>query len=618
MRDPIRPASASRLVIPAAWVAAALCALPAVSLAREPGVTPPPRRPKPAPQKAAEAPAKPAPAPKPEVPAVPDVPADGPLSRSELIQLAIQANPDFWRFRGEIAFYLQAEAAAYDWRDPELRIGLDHEFDADLPAPYQESSSINTYEKGYFDTQSNTFFTQNDGSGDFEGIFSGTQSQTETTSQNRQITTERVRKISPGKYQDVIDTTVYEVERRSETSNQNERGPGTASETSRTNEYSRRKVLSRSREYRNHPDDVYGDDQFIIQGRFFIPNPWEVKAKAARARAEADLSSKRLRTEVRNLVFDVGRRYDELQFRHAWHQANLQLLDLMQRNFKVVEEDAKRLSALAAASGVAGLYDPEEVPKARLEIGKAREEVFDSGRELALVREELGLLCGLDDPGRILLTNSLRLRKIAEDKLDPPSLIELARASRPDLGEMKARSDIERARLREVKALRIPWINDLRLGYGQTTSDGYREQDELTALLSISVPLFSPWQNKAHRQHEDAIASFEQAQTVLGQRIDSQVTFAVRAIRDANNALADFSQSEKLLREDLKKNDADAAAAGDKAARIKLASEESLIKNSRGRLQALYHYNQAVAHLELALGLPIEEAFAPSPKAPSK
>ena len=623
MRAAIRPALTLPRVHPAAWAAIIACAAPATAWAKAPGVTPPPRRPtKPmaAPADAAgaktPAPATPQAPARPEVPPVPQAPADGPLSRSDLIQLAIQAHPDFWRFRGEVAFYLQAEEAAYDWRDPELRIGLDHEFEQDLSRPYEESRSINTTETGIFDTRSNSSFTSNDGSGDLSGIFSGSQFQRESVSQTRNITTEVVEKRTPGKYQDIIDRTVYEVERRSETQRQNERGPGNASESSRTGEYSRRRVVSRSREYRNHPNDVYGDEQFSVQARFFIPNPWEVKARAARARAEADLSSKRLQSEVRNLVFDVGRRYDELQFRYAWHQANLRLLDLMQRNLQTLEEQAKGTAGAAAAAAAAGvvLFDPLEVPRARLEINKAREEVFDSGRELALVREELGLLCGLDDPSRILLTNALRLRKIAEAQLDQASLVELARAHRPDLGEMKARGDIERARLREVKALRLPWVNDLRVGWAQTSADGYRDQDELTALLSINLPLFSWWQNKAHRQHEEAIASFEEARSVLGERIDGQVAFAIRAVHEASSALAEFSRTEKLLRGDIKKNEADAAAATpDKAARIRLASEEADIKAGRGRLQALYHYNQAVAHLELAIGMPIEEAFAPAP-----
>lgn len=659
MRAAIRSALSLPPVRPAAWAIVIACATTDAASAKAPGVTPPPRRPKPAatpagasesikapftndadallrPAKAADAadatdakvadakePAAPRPeaAARPEVPPVPIAPADGPLSRNDLIQLAIQAHPDFWRFRGEVAFFLQAEEAAYDWRDPELRIGFDHEFEQDLGRPYEESRSIQTTETGVFDNRSGTSFTSNDGSGDLSGIFSGSQSQSESVSQTRNITTEVVEKRTPGKYQDVIERTVYEVERRDETRRQNERGPGSAAESSTTDEYSRRRVVSRSREYRNHPNDLYGDEQFSVQARLFIPNPWEVKARAARARAEADLSSKRLQSEVRTLVFDVGRRYDELQFRYAWHQANQRLLDLMQRNLKAVEEQAKGSAGAVAAAAAAGvvLFDPIEIPRARLEINKAREEVFDSDRELALVREELGLLCGLSDPSRILLTNTLRLRKISENDLDQAALVELARAHRPDLGEMQARGDIERARLREVKALRLPWINDLRVGWARTSAEGYRDQDELTALLSVNLPLFSWWQNKSHRQHEEAIARFEEARSVLGERIDGQVAFAIRAVRGAAAALSEFSRTESLLREDIRKNEADAAATTpDKAARIRLATEEAGIKAGRGRLQALYHYNQAVAHLELALGLPLEEAFAPaSPKAPA-
>jgi|GEM_PF-1560331 len=608
-----------------AWAAFFVCAAP-LAWAKAPGTTPPPRRPKPAAQStegaqgtpAAQGAATPPTAPnapdRPELPAIPHAAADGPLSRSDLVQLAVQAHPDFWRFRGEVAFYLQAEAAAYDWRDPELRIGYDHEFEADLSRPYEETRSINTTEAGIFDTTSSTSFTEYDGSGDPPTI--GNTSRRESVSQKRKITTETVRKITPGKYQDLIEETTYELDRRRENQQENRRGPLNASENQRTREDSRRRVVSRSREYRTHPNDVYGDETFVVAVRLFIPNPLEVKARAARARAEASLSSKRLRAEVRDLVFDVGRRYDELQFRYAWHQANIRLSELQQRNLQHVAEESARLAETAATPGLSNLYDPSDLPKARLEISKAREEVFDSGRELALVKEELCLLCGIDDPGRIVLTNALRLRKISEGQLDLASLVELARAHRPDFGEMQARGDVERARLREVKALRLPWINDLRVGWGRTISDGYQDQDELTALLTLNLPLFSWWQNKEHRQHEEAIANFEEARNVLGQRIDSQVAFAIRAVRDASSSLAQFSEGERLLREDLKKNRAEAETAGNKAERIKIDADEALIKSGRGRLQALYHYNQAVAHLELALGVPIEEAFASSAKAP--
>ena len=625
---------------PAAWAAVVICVSPVV-LASPPRTSPPaPRKPRaaavppasvttPAPASAsasvgaravAPAPADPADVAaaaalsKPALAAVPSAPADGPLERHDLIQLAIQGHPDFWRFRGEVAFYLQAEAAAYDWRDPELRIGFDHEFESDLSREYEETRSINTTETGTIDSISNTAFTENDGSGDLAGIISGTTQQREQLTRSGQVTTETVQKITPGKYEDIIERTTYEVEKRQDQSRENRLGPGFASENRAGSEYSRRRVLSRSREYRSHPNDVYGDETFVVQARFFIPNPLEVKARAARARAEATLSNTRLRSEVRDLVFDVGRRYDELQFRYAWHQANQQLVDLQEENLKVIEEEAGRLSAVAATSGIRGLYDPSDLPKARLEISKAREEVFDSGREMALVREELGVLCGLVDPGRIVLTNALRVRKISGEQLDVASLVELARAHRPDLGEMQARGEVERARLREVKAQRLPWINDLRVGFGRASSDGYRDQDELTALLSLNLPLFSWWQNKSHRQHEEAMASFEEARKAMDQRIEGQVTFAVRAIHEATAALAQFAAGEERLHEDVAKNRAEAATAGDKQAQIELDAKEALIKSGRGRLQALYHYNQAVAHLELALGMPVEEAFAaPSP-----
>ena len=96
----------------------------------------------------------------------------------------------------------------------------------------------------------------------------------------------------------------------------------------------------------------------------------------------------------------------------------------------------------------------------------------------------------------------------------------------------------------------------------------------------------------------------------LGQRIDQQVAMAIRAVHDAAAGLARVAQAEKDVQADRKKYEVDAEAAGDKGARIRLWGEEALVGVRRVRLEALYKYNQAVARLEQAIGLPIEEAFA--------
>ena len=387
-----------------------------------------------------------------------------------------------------MAFYLEAESAAYDWRDPELRIGYSHEFEADLERPFEERRSINSTESRFFDTQSSTSFLDNDGTGDLSGIIPGTTSQSQLTSQSRRIQTETVTKVTPGKYADIFEETTYELERRRENQKERNRGPGNRSRLEDTDEFSRRRILSRSREVRTHPNSVYGDDLFVVAVQFFVPHPWEMKARAARYRAEAELSTQRLRGEVRDLVFDVGRRYDELQFRYVLHQANLKTFELQEQSLKEMEKEAGRLGPLAREAGISNLFDHTDVPRSRLEASKAREDAFESAQELALIKHELCLLCGLDDPSRIVLTNTLRLRKLSEAQLELATLVGVARANRPELGEMDARAGIERARLREVKALRLPWLKDLRVGLNRRIAEGYRDQDEITALLTLNLP----------------------------------------------------------------------------------------------------------------------------------
>ena len=180
---------------------------------------------------------------------------------------------------------------------------------------------------------------------------------------------------------------------------------------------------------------------------------------------------------------------------------------------------------------------------------------------------------------------------------------------------MHARADVERARLARGEGAATPVVQRpaRRLATGRI-GEGYRDQDEITALLTLNLPLFSPWQNKSHRQHEAAIASYEEARRMLGQRIDQQVAFAIQAVQSAAAGLAEFARAENA--------GASGSETGSRPMRpppgtrpgaSRLTAEEQFITSSRGRLQALYHYNQAVARLEQAIGLPIEEAFARRP-----
>ncbi len=545
---------------------------------------------------------------------VPEVPPDATLGRKELIQLALQANPDFWRFRGEIAYFTQAERAAYDWEDPELRLGYQHEFEEELERPYTESSSISTVERGYFDTTGSSTRLDTDTSGFSEFSSASTR---ERSSSTRRITTETVERVKPGKYEDIVEKTVYEVEKRSDKTNSREsRNSGltgvTRSRSESEKEYSRRRVLSKSREVRRHENDLYPDDSYVVQLRLFIPNPLDVKARAARARAERSLADSRMRAEMRDTIFDVSRRYEELQFWHVWHKLDLQLVDLQKKNLTSAEELSKKLAGLQA-TGLGSFLDPRDVPDARLEVAKAEEEYFDSRRRLAEIREELCQLAAVPEAGRILLTNALRLRRVDLEGLDTSALIELARANRADLLEMNARTDVERARLREVKARRIPWFNDVRVGWNRAINEGYRDQDEFSALLSINLPFFSLWQQKEHRQHEESIKAYSEASQRLTNRVDAQVVFALSELRTMSALLSESEANTARIKEIAKINNADAATAGDKKAEIENRTAEAVIKTQRSHLQSVLRYNEAVAHLEFALGLPLEDIFASQP-----
>jgi Outer membrane efflux protein len=560
---------------------------------------PPVAQPAPAPSAAPAAPVR---SPLPDLLAV--VPESGPVGRADLIQMALRANPRVWRYRSEMAFHKEAERAAYDWEDPELRLGYNHEFGLDDERPFTERRFVQSSESSLETRRQTGTRTDMDASRTLTGPFSDSRN---TTTRGR-TTEEIVRRIYPGQYRDVIKERRYVLEssRNRETRHQQDNDGSLQSE--RSNEDRRRRLISETREIREHPNSLYPDHSYDITLRFFVPNPMRMGAAAAKARAERGLAEAQMRTEIRDVAGDVNERFDELQFWHFWNIQDNKLVDLQKRSLTATEELEKTLGQVQIP-GIGSLFDPAEVPRARLEIVKAEEEVFDSRRRMNEVRAELAQLAGLADPSRITIGNRLTLRRLDLRSIDLPALVDLARANRPEMAELLARGNVARAELRDVKARRIPWFNDVRVGVGTQTSDGYREQYDFRALLTLNFPLFSWWQNKAHRMHEEAIKGYEEARLGLTYSLEGQVAYALQLLRDVSVQLDSHDAHRRRLEEVVKQNEADAVAAGDKAARIRLATEEEVIKAERGRLQWVHAYRQAINQLEAAIGTSLEEAF---------
>lgn len=546
-------------------------------------------------------------APLPDLTLPPD--AAGPVGRSELIRMALRTSPQLWRFKSEVAFYAEAEKAAYDWRDPEFRLGWDREFEADLERPYTERRLVSEQQAAFESRSASGRRTETDPAippPGISGTFEESRQVVSRTGQQQEI----VRRVTPGKYRDVIETTVYEVETTRSRETRNERNFDESRGREDSQEVRRRRVVSKSREIREHPNSLYPDEAYTVQMIFFIPNPWQMKAQAARMRGERNLSEARMRAEIRQITSSVNERYDELQYWHLWNMQDEKLLQLMERNVTETEKLAEQFQGLQQLPGVPSFFDPAEVPRARIEVIKAQEEVFDSVRRGGEVRLELAQLAGLQDPGRITLRNQVVLKRVDLSGVDLATLVELAKANRPEFHELQARQDIARAELREVRARRLPWFEDVRLGYSRNIMDGYRDQDEFRAMLTFRLPLISSWQNKDHRMHEAVIQEMNQAKLGMAYGIEAQVAHAVSAVREAGKYLDLHDAARRRALADLQKLHEAAEAAGDKAPRVRLDIEEERIKLDRSRLQWVLAYAQAVNALEVALGMSLQEAFS--------
>ena len=213
------------------------------------------------------------------------IPGNGPLNEDDIIRLAIANHPELARRRSEILIARAKAKGAGDWENPELRIGYVWDQDDRLTEPFSEQSTerINARESfSSLESQRNLAPEFYPGFGD-----SSLQRTSGSVNTSRYRTIER--KVTPGQFRDVVETTVYEQRKASESSLQNSANTGqgvTVNSREARAQQTNRRIVERSREVINHPDDYSRDDEFGLLVRFRIPNPWERKANLQIAAAE--------------------------------------------------------------------------------------------------------------------------------------------------------------------------------------------------------------------------------------------------------------------------------------------------------------------------------------------
>ncbi len=565
------------------------------------------------------------------------VPETGSLNLDDLINLALQNSPKISRLRAQIGVHLAEARASYDWRDPEFRFGWSKGLNTDIADPYTETRSSSTFTDGSQTSRSN---------GDsFRGVNPldarsteryGNVSESVHQRDSQRTDQYTVRRIIPGRYEDVIEERTYQVEHSRQRTGKNGTDSLGRKTASSGEEITTRREVSSTREVRKHPDDGLPDEAFGFGLRFYIPNPFEVRAKAARYRSEASLAGQELRAEVRKITLGVKEAYQMLQFWNSTLAYNREIGDLHEAALKTLtalqggegqttpgmsqaDIDAARL----AGAKVNSLDLPVQIIEAREDLIKSREEVLDTERRMDAVRYELAYDLGLGNPSRIHLSNKMPLRRVDLGSIDTASLLELALSSRSELLQLQSRIGVARGQLDELKSSSIPWPGFLQGSYNKSYNSGLTAGDEFGISLSTSLPLFSlSGINQKHKVYEQEIRGYEDETRATRSLIQRQVEGAVNELKIQSARLEEWRKFHAQARSFDERSRAEIVG-NPKAPEVELKSRESVLKSERGGVQSYQAYNAAVLHLEAALGMDLEDAFgslnkpAPAPEQPS-
>ena len=525
------------------------------------------------------------------------IPGNGLLFEDALVRLAIANNSELARRRAEIIIARAKEKGAGDWKNPELRIGYAWDHDERLREPFIERATERT--------NSLERFSQTESQRNLAGPFQVGQGDSQFQSTSGGIRASRYRtierRVTPGRYRDVIDTSVYENRKANETFRQNT-SKTTQGATLNSREAGAqntdRRIVERSRETINHPDDYSRDDQLSLLIRFSVPNPWERRANIELAAAQTARAESDYLIEEDKVVRNVRAMYEDLNMTESLSRGTV--------SRKGVNE---KFQAEIEAANVPGLADL--AADIRLGIGKSMRDDRELRSDIARFRQELSTFCGLDRPERIGVIGKPSRRVVPVDSLDEDYLVSMAQLHRSDLLDLEARLSVAQAELKVSRSAKIPFFNFIDGGWSSSTTTGRTGESEgWSVRAGISLPLFDWFGiNKAHLEHRAATDAYSRQIEEQRRLIAMEIRAALNRIRAAAKELVSYDEDLSRVRADARKSIEQTSIDPIRSLKTRYQTEELVFKFEEDRYEVWSDYYKAVMELERALGTRLERVL---------
>ncbi|MES2705226.1 MAG: TolC family protein [Verrucomicrobiota bacterium] len=544
----------------------------------------------------AEPPARPVPE---ESELMREAPASGQLDEDALIRMAIANSTDLARRRDEVLIARAKIRGAGDFENPELRIGYAWDHDDRLRSAFTETSEQAIFSNEQFSSVENRVNLA-----PFPYVGNGdTQYRTgnglESTSRYQTIET----KVTPGRYEDVKVTKVYEtrVDSSSERQNRDKQSGGTIeNEPLDITKKENRRIVEESREVIKHQDDHSRDDQLSLTLRFKLPNWLERRANIQIAAAETSRAESEYLIEEDKVILMVRELYEELTMLENTQRSSVVRAGVYQKYRS--EFESANLPELADVTA-----------DIRREAGKNKLDQREHRSDIARVREELSAFCGLNQPERIKISDRPTRRLVPVKDLDPDYLASLAYLHRSDLLDLRSRHQLAKAELMGAKAQRIPSLTFIEGGWATSETTGRTgEAEEWGIRAGITLPLFE-WTgiNKAHKEFEKATEVYSRQIENQQRLIRLEITQSIARIKEATGELGTYEADFAQVKLDAQRSLTETAIDDVKLQKTRYQVDELTSRFEEERHEVWSDYHKAVMALERAIGTRLEKVMTP-------
>lgn len=507
----------------------------------------------------------------------------GEVGLRELVALALKNDPKLAALRSRVPVEEAKKRAVrlQQWRDPEIRISHSKEDNIQLDEPY---------------TRSGTLVERISGSGDRTDT-GGTNDPTREQSSSSEVRrTTFKEKVIPGEHSDRIIRTETE-HRSSNTDTRVSEKRGSFTENTKEKETFRStQDLTRF----DSRDRLARDQTTSVRIRFWLPKPWETKARINQAAKEVDLANYEITAAEREVILEIREAYEDLQYTYKKLRASSSKIAVIKKH--VANEEAILASSEELTVDDLGFEDIK-IPSLEMEKEALQQELQAGKRALAM-------RVGLANGSRIRVTDKLLRSTINLQATDLDYLTRMAYVHRGELGILEHEKAITESELDIIKGQRIPWLSFIEGAYAKDSTSGHHTNDNYGFQVGVTLPLFS-WLAKDEEVVQARIESYYSSLEANKRHIANEVSEAFSSVKEAarrrGRAEAASAAAASKLEAMSKRLENSEDPLAIEQLRYDVESERDDFK--KYILAADRRYNQALIRLEQALGADLDQVF---------